>query len=171
MDTMMDKLFTHKKNSVILFLSLFLFGCQTTSHTTQKSLQSSSTYATPQVTDTGSAPQAFDEQENFSSAVIPDNPAHVGQSAKYAAESFRLQQCQSQLDVMKVVSPEQYARMHQLFDRIMKGAAQYADVRAKINADTQDTVDALYRYRANLICAQIGQKLLEGLTRQDEVRP
>jgi len=32
-------------------------------------------------------------------------------------------------------------------------------------------VDALYRYRANLLCAQIAQTLLDGLTRRGEARP
>lgn len=92
-------------------------------------------------------------------------------SAKYETESEKLQQCQSQLDALKVMSPAQYAKMRNSFDYLMNGAAQYANIRQKINSDTQDTVDSLYRYRANLLCAQIAQTLLDGLTRRGEARP
>ena len=92
-------------------------------------------------------------------------------SQKYKTESEKLQQCQSQLEALKVMSPAQYTRMRNSFDYLMNGAAQYANLRQKINADTQDTVDALYRYRANLLCAQIAQTLLDGLTRRGEARP
>lgn len=84
-------------------------------------------------------------------------------------ETARLQQCQKELEALRTVQPKQFSVYKQAFDRLMSGAAQYSGLRTRVNADTQDTVDALYRYRVNKLCAQIDQAVLLGLAKRGEV--
>lgn len=138
------------RHAFILLCSLLLGGCQLGSQpakTAPPVAMSSGTVITPAAT------------------------AEAAHSEKYDSDKTRLQQCQGQLEALKIMNPVEYKRMRNAFDYLMNGAAQYADVRSKTNADTQDTVDSLYRYRANLICAQIAQMLLDNLTNRGEARP
>lgn len=83
-------------------------------------------------------------------------------------EAARLQQCQKELEALRTVQPKQFTGYKQEFDRLMNGAAQYSGLRTRVNAETQDTVDALYRYRVNKLCAQINQAVLLGLAERGE---
>lgn len=83
-------------------------------------------------------------------------------------EAQRLQQCQRDLEALSSLKTESYAQSKQAFDRLMSGAAQYANLRTRVNLETQDTVDALYRYRVNFLCAQINQAVLSNLAERGE---
>ncbi|CAI2537724.1 Uncharacterised protein [Serratia proteamaculans] len=83
-------------------------------------------------------------------------------------EAQRLQQCQRDLEALSSLKTESYTQSKQAFDRLMSGAAQYANLRTRVNTETQDTVDALYRYRVNLLCAQINQAVLSSLAERGE---
>lgn len=83
-------------------------------------------------------------------------------------EAQRLQQCQRDLEALSSLKTENYTQSKQAFDRLMSGAAQYANLRTRVNMETQDTVDALYRYRVNLLCAQINQAVLSSLAERGE---
>lgn len=83
-------------------------------------------------------------------------------------EAARLQHCQKELEALHTVQPKQFTGYKQEFDRLMNGAAQYSGLRTRVNAETQDTVDALYRYRVNKLCAQINQAVLLGLAERGE---
>lgn len=165
-----SNLFLYARNNAILFFAFFLLGCQTTSNTGKSMVRSSSNTAQVQSATAG-AVSASAASDSGKPVLARQNSNAETHSEKYQTESEKLQQCQSQLEALKVMSPAQYTRMRNSFDYLMNGAAQYANLRQKINADTQDTVDALYRYRANLLCAQIAQTLLDGLTRRGEARP
>ena len=65
-------------------------------------------------------------------------------------------------------STKQYQRYKQAFDSLMSGASQYANLRARVNGDTQETVDALYRYKVNYLCAGVNQAVLTGLADRGE---
>lgn len=145
----------YAKRVLPLFFVFFLFGCESSSELTSTSAKSPSPEGVH-----SAAPKVTAEQNNVENL----------RSEKYKAENEKLQQCQSQLEALKVMAPVKYSQMHKSFDYLMNGAAQYSNIRQKINADTQDTVDALYRYRANLLCAEISQALLDGLTRRGEAR-
>ncbi|WP_273830957.1 hypothetical protein [Serratia bockelmannii] len=84
-------------------------------------------------------------------------------------EAARLQQCQKELEALCSVVPKQFTAYKQEFDHLMSGAAQYSGIRPRVNADTQDTVDALYRYRVNKLCAKIDQAVLLGLAERGEI--
>ncbi|WP_249921455.1 hypothetical protein [Serratia plymuthica] len=50
----------------------------------------------------------------------------------------------------------------------MSGAAQYGGLRSQVNAQTQETVDALYRYKVNRLFADITQATLTSLATRGE---
>lgn len=75
-------------------------------------------------------------------------------------EAKRLQQCQQELTVLSSLQSKDYAATKQAFDHLMGNAAQYASLRNKVNGETQGTVDALYHYKVNLLCAEINQAVL-----------
>jgi len=83
-------------------------------------------------------------------------------------EAERMAQCQKELEAIKGINPEQHKTFRQEFDRLMSGAAQYAGLRTQVNTGTQETVDALYRYKVNRLCADISQAALTGLSDRGE---
>lgn len=85
-----------------------------------------------------------------------------------AREAEELALCQKELEALKPVDARQYQAFQQEFSRLMSGAAQYANVRTQANSGTQETVDALYRYKVRRLCANISQALLTGLADMGE---
>ncbi|KOC89286.1 hypothetical protein [Winslowiella iniecta] len=83
----------------------------------------------------------------------------------------QLELCHKQLEALKLMQAESYNALFSEFNRVMSGAASYANVRNDISALNQDTVDALYRYRVNSLCSRIDQALLTALSRQDDSLP
>ncbi|MFK3844014.1 MULTISPECIES: hypothetical protein [Serratia] len=83
-------------------------------------------------------------------------------------ETERIARCQKELEALKAINPEQHSALRQEFDRLMSGAASYANVRTRVNSETQDTVDALYRYKINRLCADITLATLTGLAERGE---
>ncbi len=81
-------------------------------------------------------------------------------------EVQRLQQCQKELKALNTLQATNYPAIQRNFDQLMRGAAQYGGLRTSINESTQDIVDSLYRYRVNLLCAQINQAVLNRLAEQ-----
>ncbi|TXE66635.1 hypothetical protein [Serratia nematodiphila] len=101
----------------------------------------------------------------------PASQPDASQSAEKAhaeQEAQRLTQCQKELDVLKNLNPAQHTTLRQTFDRLMNGAAQYGGLRPQVNAQTQETVDALYRYKVNRLCADITQATLTSLATRGE---
>ncbi|WP_273855334.1 hypothetical protein [Serratia liquefaciens] len=85
-----------------------------------------------------------------------------------AQETERLVQCQKEVDALKDLHPEQHAAYKKAFDSYMSGAAQYAGLRTQVNSETRETVDALYRYKVNRLCADIGVATLNALAERGE---
>jgi len=85
-----------------------------------------------------------------------------------AREAEQLARCQKELEALKPIDAQRHQAYQQEFGRLMSGAAQYASVRAQTNSGTQETVDALYRYKVKRLCANIGQALLTGLADMGE---
>lgn len=96
-------------------------------------------------------------------------PVSAGQQATQEVQSLR--QCQQELKVLSTLQTSDYPATQRTFDQLMRGAAQYAGLRASVNDVTQDTVDALYRYRVNLLCAKINQAVLTHLAEQGRTTP
>lgn len=87
-------------------------------------------------------------------------------AARRQREEDRLQLCHKQLSALHNIDVKQYQHYKQAFDSLMNGASQYAGLRTRVNSDTQDTVDALYRYKVNYLCAGIDNAVLNGLAEQ-----
>lgn len=77
----------------------------------------------------------------------------------------RMRHCNGELQALRKVDNKRYTERKVEFDRLMSGAAMYAGVRGSVQSRTQDAVDALYRYRTDKLCADIGQDVLNGLVR------
>ncbi|WP_273830920.1 hypothetical protein [Serratia bockelmannii] len=80
----------------------------------------------------------------------------------------RLHHCQAQLAVLRTLKSPQYLRFKQGFDGLMQGASLYAGLRGNVNDDTQNTIDALYLYKVNYLCARITQSVMNGLVVQGD---
>lgn len=78
-------------------------------------------------------------------------------------ENSRLENCHSELESLKAINSEKYTQTKKQFDQLMLGTAQYAGIRSNVKSSTQETVDALYRYRVNLLCTEISNTLLNSL--------
>lgn len=92
----------------------------------------------------------------------------IAEQDKRQREAERMQQCQRELDAMRGMDNEKYQKFKREFDTLMGGAAQYAGVRQRVKTDTQETVDALYRYRTNRLCADISSAMMTGLAERGE---
>ncbi|TSB25745.1 hypothetical protein FOT43_22580 [Serratia marcescens] len=135
---------------VALLLAPWLGGCSLTHSEPPTSL------VTPD------AGQQLDLEGKASPEVIVASPPSV--EAKDDAE-VRMQRCHGELQALKKVDGKRYAERKVEFDRLIAGAAMYAGVRGAVQSRTQEAVDALYRYRADKLCADIGQDVLNGLAR------
>lgn len=97
--------------------------------------------------------------------------AQSANTEKYVKDNDNLKKCQLHLQALKVVNPAEHNRLQSSFDYLMNSAAQYTGLRKSVNEDTQSTVDSLYHYRANQLCARIAQTLMDSLTTKGEARP
>lgn len=80
-----------------------------------------------------------------------------------------LQRCQDLLVVMHNINAKQFQQYKQAFDSLMSGASQYAGMRTKVNDETKETMDALYRYKVNFLCAGVNQAVLTNLAERGEL--
>lgn len=80
----------------------------------------------------------------------------------------RMSQCQSELASLQTINPRAYAARKASFDSLVKNASVYSAVRGEVNSSTKDTLDALYKYKTNQVCAEIGRDVLNGLIRRVE---
>ncbi|MFC0225530.1 hypothetical protein [Serratia aquatilis] len=76
--------------------------------------------------------------------------------------------CQSELASLKQISPRAYAAKQAEFNRLLNNASVYGSIRGEVNADTKDTLDALYKFKTNQLCADIQFEVLQGLIRRGE---
>ncbi|MGV3346815.1 hypothetical protein ACGVWS_14135 [Enterobacteriaceae bacterium LUAb1] len=77
-----------------------------------------------------------------------------------------MQRCRKQLDAIQLIAPAKYPALNNTFNKLMKRASQYSQIRKDINDNTQQTVDAFYLYRITLLCSDISQTLLTGLAHE-----
>lgn len=138
------------KSTVLLLLTVVLTACQLPSAGIKNEARS---YPATPVIDrqTMNTPA-----ENLQPAPAPAQPAD--------SETAELERCKAQLESLRRVAPDKYGRFNNAFRYIMSGAASYASVRSKTNLETQETIDALYKYRSKLICAQIDQAMMNSLS-------
>lgn len=99
---------------------------------------------------------------------VGEGSAASADSQSQSRDAERLKLCQEQLQVLRSINEKQYLEYKRAFDTLMNGASQYAGLRPSVNNVTQDTVDALYRYKVNYLCAEVDQMVLVGLSHRIE---
>lgn len=130
----------------LLCSGLLLAGCQNSTKTTSQN--------SPQVTSTVEAPPQQ----------ISVDPAPVREEPK----TNKIGLCQSELASLKQINPKAYAVKQAYFNRLVNNASVYSAVRGDVNAATKDTLDALYKFKTNQLCADIEREVLQGLIRRGE---
>ncbi|HGM5490681.1 TPA: hypothetical protein ACKP1B_002318 [Serratia fonticola] len=76
--------------------------------------------------------------------------------------------CQRELASLKQVNPKAYATRSANFDRLVNSAGVYTAVRGDISPQTKDTLDALYKFKTNRMCAEIERDVLQALIQRGE---
>lgn len=84
------------------------------------------------------------------------------------SKSTKIGLCQSELASLKQISPKAYAAKQAEFNRLLNNATVYGSIRGDVNSDTKDTLDALYKFKTNQLCADIQFEVLQGLIRRGE---
>lgn len=77
----------------------------------------------------------------------------------------KMERCRRELDALKKIDIPLYNKRKVEFDRLISGASLYNGVRGDISNNTQSAVDALYRFRADKLCADISSDLLNQLSK------
>lgn len=154
-----------------LLAGVFLLaGCQNSNKWSDKSrsetvvTSSSSTTVTPVP-----APTPRSTTQTAQSAPMPaPAPAPMPEPVSSPAERGRIGLCQSELASLQKISPKTYAAKKASFDNLIRSASVYTAVRSDINAQTKDTMDALYKYKTNQMCSEIERAVMDGLIRRGE---
>lgn len=76
--------------------------------------------------------------------------------------------CRKELDILKRLDNARYVSRKAVFDKLMSGARLYGDVRGDLQSGTRSTVDALFSYKLEKLCADISQDVLNSLSRIGE---
>ncbi|EEM0617491.1 TPA: hypothetical protein JDK12_004916 [Salmonella enterica subsp. diarizonae] len=90
-------------------------------------------------------------------------PASV--SGDKLSDVEKMERCRRELDALKKIDIPLYNKRKVEFDRLISGASLYNGVRGDISNNTQSAVDALYRFRADKLCADISSDLLNQLSK------
>ncbi|MFV8870979.1 hypothetical protein [Serratia fonticola] len=132
---------------VILCSGLLLAGCQKTSQTRWQEHPPATTVQAP--------PQQI-------SVSPPPEPAAA------ETKTSKIGLCQSELASLKQINPKAYAIKQANFNRLVNNASVYSAVRGDVSSTTKDTLDALYKYKTNQLCAEIERDVLQGLIQRGE---
>ncbi|NQE77549.1 hypothetical protein A8L50_22500 [Pantoea ananatis] len=87
-------------------------------------------------------------------------------SAREDSGGALLIRCRQELKALITVSPAAASPLSHTFTSMMQKMNQYAGFRDTLSPPLQETMDALYRYRVNRLCADIRHSLLNSLSEQ-----
>lgn len=93
------------------------------------------------------------------------NRKSVSVSGDDLSDVRKMERCRRALDALKKVDMPLYNKRKVEFDRLISGASLYNGVRGDVGDNTQSAVDALYRFRADKLCADISSDLLNQLSK------
>lgn len=79
-----------------------------------------------------------------------------------------IEQCRKALDSLQKINPQSYRQKKAYFDSLLSSVAQYSAVRGEVSGGTKDTIDALYKFKTNKVCADIENEVMNGLVRRAE---
>ncbi|MFV8846086.1 hypothetical protein [Serratia fonticola] len=110
-----------------------------------------------------------DKSDNYSQNSLPPTPPSSISAENTAVEKGnKVALCQNELASLQKVSPNAYLEKKVYFDNLLNSVAVYASVRGDVNIQTKETLDALYKYKTNQVCAEIEKEVLQGLIRRGE---
>lgn len=132
-------------NGIIFMMSLLMVGCNGVDRGASLSRQSLQNATPIAVTKTSSTA-----------------------TGKSAAKENKIALCQNELASLKKINPESHLRQKAYFDDLISNATVYTAIRSDVNVQTRETVDALYKYKIQQICAEIERDVLQGLIRRGE---
>lgn len=72
-------------------------------------------------------------------------------------------QCEKELSALASVNQARQVDLKARFERVMHGASGYTNVRGAINPETRNAIDALYKFQAVKLCAEIRGEMLNSL--------
>lgn len=78
----------------------------------------------------------------------------------------RMEQCRRELDSLQKINGVVYQQRKADFDQLISGAGIYSGIRSHVSTYTQGTVDAYYRFKADKLCANISNEVLNELAKQ-----
>lgn len=117
----------------------------------------------------GCTPKTSGSKIKSQQTVTPTTtPAPAPKPAPEPKKENRIGLCQSELASLKKVNEKAYAARKAYFDSLVSNASVYSSVRGEVNSQTKDTLDALYKYKTNQVCAQIERDVLDALIRRGE---
>ncbi|EPB2022137.1 hypothetical protein ACRB90_004747 [Escherichia coli] len=79
----------------------------------------------------------------------------------------KMERCRRELEVLKKIDSAVYNKRKAEFDKLVSGASLYNGVRSDVGSYTQNAVDALYRFRADKLCADISADVLNNLSKEE----
>lgn len=97
-------------------------------------------------------------------AALKKNDAAISITADKIDDLRKMERCRRELDALKKIDAEAYNKRKTEFDKLMTGASLYNGVRGDVGNYTQGAVDALYRFKADKLCADISSDMLNGLS-------
>ncbi|EKR2566149.1 hypothetical protein P6694_004666 [Escherichia coli] len=77
----------------------------------------------------------------------------------------KMERCRRELEALKRIDSAVYSKRKVEFDRLVSGASLYDGVRNDVGNYTQSAVDALYRFKADKLCADISNDVLNELSK------
>lgn len=100
--------------------------------------------------------------ENNASSAKEDNSRPASQADENALPG----RCRQELTVLNTLDPATASPLSSNFSLLMHNMHQYAGFRNTLSEQLQETIDALYRYRVNKVCADIRHTLMNNLSQQ-----
>lgn len=76
--------------------------------------------------------------------------------------------CQNELASLRRLNPDAYNTKQAEFSRLVNNASLYKSVRSDVNPSTKATVDALFTFRTNRLCADISREVMLSLIAKGE---
>lgn len=77
-------------------------------------------------------------------------------------------ECQRDLQALSKVNPQLYSQNKSRFDELLNQASVYTSVRERVDMQTKDTVDAMYKYKTRIVCSDIKQMVYQSLINSGE---
>ncbi|MDL4455009.1 hypothetical protein QRZ34_28915 [Klebsiella michiganensis] len=83
--------------------------------------------------------------------------------AASTGEARGMAQCEKALASLRAINPASYQKKKAYFDALVGSVSRYGDIRGAVSDSTRETVDALYKFKAGKVCADIENEVMNGL--------